>query len=106
MPSRKSISSGLRVETVAAHQFKRGYKIISQQFGVQHSTDRKIIHNLKVFKTVVNLLRSGRPIKLSPRSEGAPLLREIKNKTNKRRATSQSLQASLSICYMLNLVIN
>uniref|UniRef100_A0A3Q4HHQ0 Uncharacterized protein n=1 Tax=Neolamprologus brichardi TaxID=32507 RepID=A0A3Q4HHQ0_NEOBR len=43
---------------VAAHQSEKGYKIISNQFKVYHSTVRKIIHKWKTFKTVARLCRT------------------------------------------------
>jgi len=69
MPKRKDTSSDLREATAAAHKSPKGYKAISKLFGVHHSTVRNIIHKWKTFKTAVNLLRSGRPSKFTPRSD-------------------------------------
>ncbi|XP_053577468.1 uncharacterized protein LOC128666737 isoform X3 [Bombina bombina] len=99
MPRRKDICNDLREAIVAAHQSGKGYKAISKQFKVHHSTVRKIIYKWKTFKTVANLPRSGRPSKFTPRSDRA-MLREI---AKKPRVTSQTLQASVS---MLNVKVH
>jgi len=67
MPRRKDISNDLREAIVAAHQSGKGFKAISKLFKVHHSTERKIIHKWKTFKTAVNPPRSGRPSKFTPR---------------------------------------
>ncbi|MEE6521276.1 hypothetical protein FKM82_019399 [Ascaphus truei] len=67
MPRRKNISNDLREAIVAAHQSEKGYKAISKQFKVYHSTVRKIIQKWKTFKTIDNLPRSGRPNKFTPK---------------------------------------
>ena len=53
-PRRKDISNDLREATVAAHQSGKGYKAISKLFGVHHSTERKIIHRWKTFKSYIS----------------------------------------------------
>ena len=78
------MSNDLREAIVAAHQSGKGYKAISELYGAHHSTERKIIHKWKTFRTAVNLNRSGRPSKFTPRSKT-------------QRATSQTLQASVSM---------
>ena len=72
MPRRNDISDDLREAIVAAHQSGKGYKVISQLFGVHHSTERKIIHKWKTFKTVTSLPRSGRRSKFTPSSDKKP----------------------------------
>jgi len=57
---------------------------------------RKIIHKWKTFKAVANL---GRPSKFNPRSDCAMLRETVENP----RATSQTLQASVS---MLNVKVH
>nr|XP_028576306.1 zinc finger protein 577-like isoform X2 [Podarcis muralis] len=99
MPRRKDISNALREAIVAAHKTGKGYKAISKQFKVHHSTIRKIIQKWKTFQTVANLPRSGRPSKFTPRSDRA-MLREI---AKNPRVTSQALQASVS---MLNVKVH
>jgi len=51
MPRRKDISSDLIEATVAAHLTEKGHEAISKLFGVHRSTERKIIHKWKTFKT-------------------------------------------------------
>uniref|UniRef100_A0A4W6CXH4 Sleeping Beauty transposase HTH domain-containing protein n=1 Tax=Lates calcarifer TaxID=8187 RepID=A0A4W6CXH4_LATCA len=68
MPRRKDISNEVREATVAVHQSWRDYQAIFKQFKVHHFTVRQIIHKWKTFKTVVSLVRSGRPSKFTPRS--------------------------------------
>jgi len=43
------------MNTFADHQSGKGYKVISKLFGVHHSTEGKIIHKWKTFKTAFNL---------------------------------------------------
>ncbi|KAM3912509.1 uncharacterized protein RB166_019314 isoform 2-T2 [Leptodactylus fuscus] len=99
MPRRKEISNDLREAIVAAHQSGKGYKAISKQFEVHHSTVRKIIHKWKTFKTVGNLPRSGRPSKFTPSLDRAMFREIVKNP----RATYKTLQASVS---MLNIQVH
>jgi len=47
--------NGLREAIVAANQSGKGYKAISKQSGVHHSTERTIIHKWKTFKTAANV---------------------------------------------------
>jgi len=44
MPRKKDISNDLREAVVAACKSGKGYKAISKQFGVHHSTVRKIFY--------------------------------------------------------------
>ena len=99
MPKSQDIRNDLREAIVAAHQSGKGYKAISKQFKVHHSTLRKIIHKWETFKTVANLPRSGRPSNFTPRSDHA-MLREIAKNPG---VTSQTLQASVS---MLNVKVH
>ena len=73
MPRRKDISNDPREAIVAAHQSGKGYKAISKLFRVHHSTERKIIHKWKTIRTAVNLPRSGRLSKFTPRSKSQEL---------------------------------
>jgi len=59
----------LREAVVAAHQSGKGYKVISKQFGVHHSTERKIIQKWKTFKTADNLPKNGRHCEIGPMSD-------------------------------------
>jgi len=71
MSRKNDISNNLREAIVAAHQSGKGYKAIL--VGVHHSTERKIIHKWKRLKAAVNLPRSGRPSKFTPRSASQEL---------------------------------
>ncbi len=70
----------------------RGYKAISKAFGLQRTTVRTLIHKWRKLGTVVNLPRSGRPTKITPRSQQRLIQEVIKE----LRTTSKELQASLS----------
>ena len=94
LSSRTDISNHLRKAVVAAHQSERGYKVISKQFGVHHSTVLKIIHMWKIFETVANLIPAG-----SPQGQTA----QCSEKSWKKKNTSQTLQASVS---MLNVKVH
>uniref|UniRef100_A0A3Q4I1B2 Uncharacterized protein n=1 Tax=Neolamprologus brichardi TaxID=32507 RepID=A0A3Q4I1B2_NEOBR len=61
------------ITTLAAHQPGKGYKAISRQFEVHHSTVKKIIHMWKTFKTAANIPSIGHTSKFSPRSDRAIL---------------------------------
>ena len=54
MPWRKYFSNDFREATVAAHQSGKGYKALSKQFGIHHSTERKIIHTWKTWLFLVS----------------------------------------------------
>lgn len=47
---RKDIGFELREAVDAALQCEKGFKVISKQFEVYHSTWKKVIHNWKTFK--------------------------------------------------------
>jgi len=79
MSRRKDISNDLGEAIVVALQSGRDYKVVSDLFGVHHSTERKIIHKWKEFKTAVNLPRNGRPRKFTSRSNFT-MLRETAKK--------------------------
>ena len=76
---------------IAAHQSGQGYKAISRQFGVQCSTVRKIIHNVKALRTAADLPRS-------PRKFNQDQTVKFKSKMrNNPGATDQTLQALFRI---------
>uniref|UniRef100_A0AAX7TN30 Sleeping Beauty transposase HTH domain-containing protein n=1 Tax=Astatotilapia calliptera TaxID=8154 RepID=A0AAX7TN30_ASTCA len=61
-----------RTEAVAAaHHSTKGYKAISKQFEVHHTTVGKIIHKWKIFKTAASLPGNGHPSKFNPRTDRA-----------------------------------
>lgn len=53
-------------EIVDALESGKGFRKISKQLEINHSTVMKIIHKGKLFKTTVNTPRSGRPRKFNP----------------------------------------
>ncbi len=74
------------------YQSGEGYKTISKVLGLQRTTVRAIIHKGRKLGTVVNLPRSGRPTKTTPR-EQRWLIQEV---IKEPRTTSKELQASLA----------
>ncbi len=73
------------------YQSGKGYKDISKALGLQRTTVRAIIHKWRKLGTVVNLPRSGRPTKITPRAQRRLIQEVIKEP----RTTSKELQASL-----------
>uniref|UniRef100_A0A8C4SHN1 Transposase Tc1-like domain-containing protein n=1 Tax=Erpetoichthys calabaricus TaxID=27687 RepID=A0A8C4SHN1_ERPCA len=69
----------MRTEVIGIYQSGKGYKAISKALGLQRTTVRAIIHKWQKHGTVVNLPRSGRTTKITPRA-----------------TTSKELQASLA----------
>lgn len=80
MPRMKDVSNKLGVATVAAHQYGKGYKV------------RNTIRKWETFKTAASVPRRGRPTKFVPRSD-----REMFRETEKTKATSHSVQLSVSM---------
>ena len=93
MLRRKDISNNFREATVAAPQPGKGYKAISKQFGVHHSTVSEIAYKWKTFKTGASLSGSGSSDKFTSRSDCAMLRKTFK----KSRAKAQTLQVSVSL---------
>ncbi len=73
-------------------QSGKGYEAISKALGLQRTTVRAIIHKWRKLGTVVNLPRSGRPTKITPRAQRR-LIQEV---VKEPRTTSKELQASLA----------
>uniref|UniRef100_A0A3B3DJG5 Transposase n=1 Tax=Oryzias melastigma TaxID=30732 RepID=A0A3B3DJG5_ORYME len=92
MPRSKEIQEEMRTKVTEIYQTGKGYKAISKALGLQRTTVRAIIHKWRKHGTVVNLPRSGRPPKITPRAQ-RQLIREV---TKDPRATSKELQASLT----------
>ncbi|KAF7654779.1 hypothetical protein LDENG_00064760 [Lucifuga dentata] len=82
----------MRNEVIDIYQSGKGYKAISKALGLQRTTVRAIIHKWRKHGTVVNLPRSGRPTKITPRAHRR-LIQEV---TKEPRTTSKALQASLA----------
>ncbi|KAL0164294.1 hypothetical protein M9458_003174, partial [Cirrhinus mrigala] len=92
MPRSKEIQEQMRTKVIEIYQSGKGYKAISKALGLQRTTVRAIIHKWQKHGTVVNLPRSGRPTKITPRAQ-RQLIREA---TKDPRTTSKELQASLA----------
>ncbi len=74
------------------YQSGKAYKAISKPFGLQRTTVRAIFHKWRKLVTVVNLPKSGRPTKFTPRAQGWLIQEVIKEP----RTASKELQASLA----------
>lgn len=92
MPRSKEIQEQMRNKVIDIYQSGKGYKAISKALGLQRTTVRAIIHKWRKFGTVVNLPRSGRPTKITPRAQRR-LIQEV---TKEPTTTSKELQASLA----------
>uniref|UniRef100_A0AAR2LJV0 Transposase n=1 Tax=Pygocentrus nattereri TaxID=42514 RepID=A0AAR2LJV0_PYGNA len=92
MPRSKEIREQLRKISITFYQSGKGYKAISKALGIQRTTVRAIIHKWRRHGTVVNLPRSGRPPKITPRAQRR-LIQEV---TKDPTTTSKELQASLA----------
>uniref|UniRef100_A0AAY4D9A2 Transposase n=1 Tax=Denticeps clupeoides TaxID=299321 RepID=A0AAY4D9A2_9TELE len=92
MPRSKEIQEQRRTKVIEIYQSCKGYKAISKALGLQRTTVRAIILKWQKHGTVVNLPRSGRPTKITPRAQ-RQLIREA---TKDSRTTSKELQASLA----------
>ena len=88
----KEIQEQMRNKIVDMYQSGKGYKAISKALGLQQTTVRAIIHKWRKLGTVVNLPRSGRPTKITPRAQRR-LIQEV---IEEPRTTSKELQASLA----------
>ncbi len=89
MPRSKEIQEQTRNKIVDMYQSGKVYKAISKDLGL---TVRAIIHEWRKLGTVVNLPRSGRPTKITPKAQQRLIQEVIKEP----RTTSKELQASLS----------
>ncbi len=92
MPRSKEIQEQTRNKIVDVYQSGKCYKAISKALGLQWTTVRAIIHKWRKLVTVVNLPRSGRPTKITPRAQRRLIQEVIKEP----RTTSKELQASLA----------
>ncbi len=82
----------MRKKVIEIYQSGKGYKAISKALGLQRTTVRAIIHKWRNHGTVVNLPRSGRPTKITPRAQRR-LIQEV---TKDPTTTCKELQASLA----------
>ncbi|KAG5841945.1 hypothetical protein ANANG_G00172420 [Anguilla anguilla] len=92
MPRSKEIPEEVKKKVIEIYQSGKGYRAISKVLELHRSTVRAIISKWRTLGTVVNLPRSGRPAKISPRAQ-RQLIREV---TKDPGRTSKELQASLA----------
>ncbi len=92
MPWPKEIQEQMRNNIVYMYQSGKSYKAISKPLGLQWTTVRAIIHKWRKLGTVLNLPRSGRPTKITPKAQRRLIQEVIKEP----RTTSKELQASLA----------
>ncbi len=92
MSRSKEIQEQMRNKIVDMYQSGKGYKAISKALGLQWTMVRATIHKWRKLVTVVNLPRSGRPTKITPRVQRRLIQEDIKEP----RTTSKELQASLA----------
>ncbi len=92
MPRSKEIQEQMRNRIVDMYQSGKDYKAISKALGLQRTTVRAIIHKWRKLGTVVNLPRSGRTTKITPRGK-RQLIQEV---IKEPRTTCKELQASLA----------
>ncbi len=88
----KEIQEQMRNKIVDMYQSGKGYKANSKALGLQRTTVRAIIHKWRKLGTAVNLPRSGRPTKITPRAQRRLIQEVIKEPIT----TSKELQASLA----------
>ena len=69
MPRSKEIQEQMKKNVIEIYQSGKGFKDFSQALGLQRTTVRAIIHKWQKHGTVVNLRRSGRPTKITPRAQ-------------------------------------
>ncbi len=93
MPRSKEIQEQMRNKIVDMHQSGKGYKAISKALGLQRTMIRGIINKWRKLGTVVNLPRSGRPTKITPRAQWWLIQEVIKEY---RTISKEGLQASLA----------
>ena len=67
MPWSKDIQERIRNRVIDICQPELGYKAISKALGLHQTTVTAIIHKWRKHGTVVNLPRSGRPTRITPR---------------------------------------
>ncbi len=92
MPRSKEIQEQMRNKIVDMYQSGKGYEAISKALWLQRTTVRAIIYKWRKLVTVVNLARSGRPTKITPRVQRRLIQEVIKEP----RTTSKEMQASLA----------
>ncbi|KAK3546906.1 hypothetical protein QTP86_003779 [Hemibagrus guttatus] len=87
------LSEAFRKKIVDAYESSKGYKKISKEFVISHSTVQKIIYKWRTLKTSANMARSGRPSKFTPRAD-RKMLKDV-SKTPKITGSTGSFCYSL-----------
>ena len=87
----KELSEAFRKKIVAAYESGKGFKKISKEYKISHSTVRKIVYKWRTFKTTANMPRSGRPSKFTPRADRKMLKEVSKNPKMSSRDLQQAL---------------
>ena len=77
MPRTKDISENLRLRIVELHKAGKGYKSISKSLDVHQSTVSQMVYKWRKFSTVATLPRSGRPAKMTAKTQSR-MLNEVK----------------------------
>ncbi len=93
MPRSNELPEEFKEKVIFYHKAGKGYKSISKIMGLHKSTIRSIICKWKMLGTVMNLPRSGRPPKISPRAQCKIIQEVAKNP----EITSKELQAILAL---------
>jgi len=93
MPRSNELPEEFKERVIFHYKAGKGYKSISKIMGLHRSTIRSIICKWKTHGTVMNLPRSGRPTKISPRTQ-RKIIQEV---TKNPEITSKELQASLAL---------
>ncbi len=84
----KEIQEQMRKKVIEIYQSGKGYKAISKPLGLQRTTVRAIIHKWRKHGTVVNLPRSGRPTKITPRAQRRLIQEVTKDPTTTSKRTA------------------
>ncbi len=92
----KEIQEQMRNKIVDMYQSGKGYKAISKALGLQQTMVRAIIHKWRKLGTVVNLPRSERPTKITPRAQWW-LIQEVIKEPRTTSKEPQALLASVKV---------
>ena len=92
MPQTKYISEGLRLRIVDLHEAGKGYKSISKSLDVHQSTVRQMVYKWRKSSTVPTLPKSGRPSKMTLRTQRRMLSEVKKNPTVSAKDFQKSLE--------------
>ncbi|KAI3354672.1 hypothetical protein L3Q82_019161 [Scortum barcoo] len=87
----KELSEALRKKIVAAYESGKGFKKISKEFDISHSTIQKTVYKWRTFNTTATMPRSARPSKFIPRADRKMLKEVIKSPKISSRDLQQAL---------------